>query len=269
MTTHVVADDVLGRVARKEWELNRRIMEGSVDPAYAAAALQEIIERKFVLTDKFGRYTDKLLSLAEQLDLLKRYNKQYWEGRLDDPLDHYTTWVSDHLQRVDDLEILHVEFGSPAETIEMWWRVWVGEQPKSWRWDELKLDPEHFQLLAENVDRYEAGIHRLRIDLTAHWEPETGRTLEEVRVQAKVNGETLAHTEVMSAYGLHTALLREQDGENLPYSDMAGTDVSVPCSSRPHALYASWFPFSGGVRLDASGVGDRDRSWAAPVLRKS
>jgi hypothetical protein len=32
----------------------------------------------------------------------------------------------------------------------------------------------------------------------------------------------------MSAYGLHSELLREQDGENFPYADMPGTEVMIP-----------------------------------------
>lgn len=41
---HVVADDVLGRIARKVSELFRRILEGSIDPDRTSALLQMVIE---------------------------------------------------------------------------------------------------------------------------------------------------------------------------------------------------------------------------------
>ena len=267
MTTHVVADETLGGMARRQWELTRRVMEGSLDPAYVMAALQELIEGKYALTDPFARYTDHLLSLEQQLERLQRYNSQYWENRLTEAELAAVVTASEHTQHVTDLEFLHVEFGSREETAEMWWRVYVGEQPDSWRWDELKLDPEHFQLLVSNVRTYEPGIHVVRINLVAHWELQDGRTLEQVRERAVARDQIMAQLEVMSAYGLHTELFREQDGENLPYSDMAGTVVTVPGGSLPHALCVNWVPFSR-ARFYAHWVGGRTYLWAAPVLRE-
>lgn len=211
----------------------------------------------------------KLLSLADQLDLLRRYNVQYWEGRLTEEQLTAIDTSSEHTQQIDDLESLHVQFDSLEETVEMWWRVYVGEQSGSWRWSELRLDAGHLRLLDSNVKTYEPGIHRIRINLIAHWEPEDGRTLEEVRTQAKVSGEILAQLEVMSVYGLHSKLFREQDGRNLPYSDMPGTGVIVPDCSEPYALYFFWSPFDYKTRLTAHRVDSR-RCWAAaPVLIES
>ncbi len=170
----------------------------------------------------------------------------------------------DITQRVDDLTILHVQFDSLEETVEMWWRVYVGEQPKHWRWDELKLDSEHLRILTSNVNQYEPGIHKIRLNLLAHWESKNGRMLKEVREQAKRTGEILAQLEVLSAYGLHSELFREQDGENLPHSDMPGTDVSVPCDSEPYALFVEWYPSK--ANLSADWVGHRRNQWSAPVV---
>ena len=41
---HVVADGVLGKVSRKVWELNRRILEGTIDPKRTLWILQKAIE---------------------------------------------------------------------------------------------------------------------------------------------------------------------------------------------------------------------------------
>jgi hypothetical protein len=43
-TKHVVADEVLGKIAKRFWELMRRIMEGSVNPDRALNLLQLSLE---------------------------------------------------------------------------------------------------------------------------------------------------------------------------------------------------------------------------------
>ncbi|MEK7509649.1 MAG: hypothetical protein AAB605_02970 [Patescibacteria group bacterium] len=43
-TQHVVADDVLGKISRKVWELIRRVLEGSIDPERTLALLQPALE---------------------------------------------------------------------------------------------------------------------------------------------------------------------------------------------------------------------------------
>lgn len=43
-TKHVVADDLLGQVARKQWELNRRVLEGTLDPERLLQSLQQLLE---------------------------------------------------------------------------------------------------------------------------------------------------------------------------------------------------------------------------------
>lgn len=62
-TKHVVADDIFGSINRKEWELNRRVLEGTLDAKTVLSRLQSIIEdspygfpienqRHFKLSDK-------------------------------------------------------------------------------------------------------------------------------------------------------------------------------------------------------------------------
>lgn len=43
-TKHVVADDLLGQVARKQWELTRRVLEGTLDPERVLQSLQQLVE---------------------------------------------------------------------------------------------------------------------------------------------------------------------------------------------------------------------------------
>jgi hypothetical protein len=48
MTTHIVADDTLGMVSRRMWEVQRRLMEGTLEPSFVARNLQSIVEAKDV-----------------------------------------------------------------------------------------------------------------------------------------------------------------------------------------------------------------------------
>ena len=51
MTTHIVADDTLGTISRRMWEVQRRLLEGTLDPSFVARNLQSIVEAKeFVST---------------------------------------------------------------------------------------------------------------------------------------------------------------------------------------------------------------------------
>lgn len=43
-TRHVVADDLLGQIARKQWELTRRVLQGTLDPHRLLDSLQQLIE---------------------------------------------------------------------------------------------------------------------------------------------------------------------------------------------------------------------------------
>ena len=43
-TKHVVANDVLGKIAKRWWEVFRRVMEGTLDPEVVADGLQRIAE---------------------------------------------------------------------------------------------------------------------------------------------------------------------------------------------------------------------------------
>ena len=49
MTTHVVTDDALGTVTRRTWEIERRLMEGTLDPSFVARNLQSIVESQEVV----------------------------------------------------------------------------------------------------------------------------------------------------------------------------------------------------------------------------
>ena len=52
MTTHVVADETLGKISKRMWEVQRRLMEGTLDPEEVARNLQLTAEgRQIILPD--------------------------------------------------------------------------------------------------------------------------------------------------------------------------------------------------------------------------
>ncbi len=230
--------------------------------------LQDYLEGRIVL-DRFALFSELLLSPADQLERLRAYDEKYWGGAICEELKGFQLPdVGLHPQRVKDLRVLHVEFGSPGETLERWWQVISATQPGSWRSGDLQSDSAHLGLHSQ-ARHYPPGIHVVRLDLAAHWEPEAGRTLVDVYARVREAGEKLAHGEILSACGLHPDLVREMDGENLPFVDLAGYQVLMPglptCRAVP-CLY--WDSLRGKVALDVDSIDYFLPSWAAPVLRE-
>jgi hypothetical protein len=173
-----------------------------------------------------SRYARLLMPLAVQLERLHHYNRRFWGACLTKEQLAGVDTSSNHVQRVDDLEILHVEFSSPNETVRMWWRAILAVQIRCPRHeDPIFLGTRNLRL-APGAYRYEPGIHRVRINLTALWEPDFGLTIDEARSKAATDAETLCAAEPLSAYGLHHWLLRQVDGKSLPYAQMAGFEYS-------------------------------------------
>lgn len=274
MTTHVVADDVLGGIARKQWELSRRLMEGSLDPVIVSTGLQEIIEGKI----GFARYP-YLLDPEEQFELILRYNQQYWGDyfsaeKLETCFDGLSIdWENPKL--INDLQILHVEFGSLEETVEMWWRVLVGEQHEGCNEDrDVNFHPDiPFRLLDHNVQVYNPGVHVVRINLVPTvWKSEDCLTLDQVREHARERDQTLAHTEVMSAYGLHIGLFFEQ----VAYREviMAGSSMPTPSPNFSTPLALSLSNYGGDWGLGVVESIEKPNThfyngWVAPVILQS
>ncbi len=147
----------------------------------------------------------------------------------------------------------------------MWWKVFKGEQPTTWTELmplEAKLD---YMKLLQGARVYQCGIHRIRINLVANWKD--GQSVEDVRKQASESGEVLAHTEVMSAYGLHSTLFREQDGSIFPRADMGGICVNLSGVSEPeHVLCAHWLRSKQRAELGIDSVNEALQGAAVPTI---
>ena len=251
-------------------EIKKRVYKGSLDPKGAYDALQPIIEGKFPLvSDPFGNYTGMLLSLDQQFALLREYNEKYWGGKITEEQFAAVNTDSDHTQRVEDLEILYVEFGSPKETFENWIAVIKGENPRFWRGGSLN-DGYDIRLFNRNVQKYSPGIHRIHINLVVDWNPENGNSVDASRSRVKGTKENLAHGEVFAAYALHTELLQATDGTNLPYFDAPGYEVKPSGVSEWRvAPYGDWSAGGGRAGVNSSRADDRGQDFAAPVVWES
>lgn len=260
-------------------EIMKRIANGSLNERNVRKALQDIIEGKFSEDARFDRYASKLVSAFDWLTVLRRYNTQYWDNRFTEEdfaagEAQLSEIGDDHTQSVRGLFGFHVVFGTPAETIEMWMKVFKGELPNAELWETLQFDDEHFRL-SDLAETYEPGIHLVWVNLAAHWEPKDGRTIDEVRPQAREAGERLAQLELLSIWGVLIDLFQCQNGTDLPFTDMAGTEVTVPGHPGSEAsdawrgvLYVIWLPGRRRARVGADWAGYRDRRWSAPVVRK-
>lgn len=71
-TKHVVADDVFGTIAKRQWELNRRVLEGTLDPAWVASELQRVVEGRGS-NEVYHVIVDYGMSLADMI----------WAGKYD------------------------------------------------------------------------------------------------------------------------------------------------------------------------------------------
>ncbi|TAK89176.1 hypothetical protein EPO04_03710 [Patescibacteria group bacterium] len=160
---------------------------------------------------------------------------------------------------------LKIWLGSAEKTAEELWAWVVDSHPNSWQYGGLKFDPEYFELLDPSRYGDEPSVEWEVIDLGAYWEPESGRTVLEVREQAAARSDVLADFEVLTVAALHPNYIQAQDGESVPYLDVAGVKTTLP-GGEPCAPYISWNQYRRGVGLLMSTVDYRNDEWAAPVI---
>ena len=214
----------------------------------------------------FNQFESLLYSLDEQKELLLRLNEQLpkeqrfpasWLTKLD------TT--SNHVQSVEDLEFFFVVLSTLEKTWNFNQKLIELTQPGTWNpgffgkdETQMRLDP--------NAVVYEPGIHRVRINLVDNWLPERGRSVDQVRFHASEGGKKLAGIEVIGAYGLQDPkLLQSQDGEALPYCNLAGLQQGVGFARVPGFL---WYRGNRKARFYSWRSGDVFADFAAPSLRE-
>lgn len=247
-------------------DLIRLLLEGDLR-AVDREAFMALLNR-----NPLDRFNDKILSVSDWLALLREYNETYWNNKYtDEDFARAEALLAnvpaDHSQSVDNCFGYHVAGESYQETFDMWYPVYQGKLPNAWRWDGLKFGKKNFRLHAL-AHSYTPGIHLVNLNLVAHWEPETGRSIEQVRVQANEQCEVLAQLEPVSFYGALTDLFQEQNGTDLPYVDLAGIEVMAPgLAAWRLAMYFRWSRGARRALFFARDVGGSDRHYAAPVVQ--
>ena len=213
----------------------------------------------------FNQFESLLYSLDEQKELLLRLNEQLpkeqrfpasWLTKLD------TT--SNHVQSVEDLEFFFVVLSTLEKTWNFNQKLIELTQPGIWDSGfgkdetQMRLDP--------NTVVYKPGIHRVRINLVDNWLPESGRSVDQVRFHASEGGKKLAGIEVIGAYGLQDPkLLQSQDGEALPYCDLAGLQQGDGFAQVPGFNWNRSLRKAGFYSWRSDYV---DANFAAPSLRE-
>lgn len=272
-----VTDEQLGKLARQQADLFRRVREGSLDVHQASKGIQGVIEGKYPrgiliasshqeyedATQKFypardyGRYDQYLHSLDDQLQLLRDLNQ-----RMPRKLRVPDAWLdldidSEHSQGVEDLEFFYVHL----DTLEATWafnQKLVELTQPSIRDSGFRKGAADMRLHS-SAHQYAPGIHRVRINLVDNWEPKKGRNIDQVRHRTT---RELAAVEPIGAYALQDPrLYQSQDGENLPHFDMAGLEQGVGFARVP---YSRWGRISRWVYFGADLSDFVARFYAAP-----
>lgn len=236
-------------------------------PLLQAILTDQLANIQFV--DPFFGYANLLLPLDKQFELLVEYNEKYWNGAITKDIFATVDTASDHIQRVEDLEILYMQFGSDKDTFENWVAVFKGEHPNFDRGGSLG-ESYDIRRLAKNTFKYPVGIHRIHINLAAHWDPKKSTSVDDTLAQVKGSTEKLAHGEIFAAYGLHTELFQKTDGVNLPYFDSAGYQVKPFGDSEwRFAPYGRWIADDRRAKVDSYWTDYGFQSCARPVVWES
>lgn len=273
--THVT-DEQLGKISRQMNDLFRRVREGSLDVHQVSEGLQGVIEGKyprgllvasshhdyieqFYPARGYGRYDQYLHSLGDQLQLLRDLNQ-----RMPSKLRVPDAWLdldtaSERSQGVEDLEFFYVH----RDTLEATWafnQKLVELTQPSILDSGFGKDAANMQL-HRTAHVYAPGIHRVRINLVDNWDPKKGRNIDQVRERTT---KELAAVEPIGAYALQDPrLYQSQDGENLPYFDMAGLEQGVGFA---HVPCSHWVRLDREACFDACLSGSVPRGYAAPSL---
>ena len=145
-------------------------------------------------------------------------------------------------------------------TFDAWWEFIVPPTGLTkWRWEELKSDSKHLRL-TEGIE-YKPGIRWVFFDPNAY----QGKSPKEAFTLSALDGETLAHTEVLMAAAMFPGWVSSWDGGKSPYPNLSGLQFNwgsdwsyVPCLNRD----------GSGLLLSAGGDDDAYSHWSSPVVRE-
>ena len=172
--------------------------------------------------DRFAKFVHLLrLTSRQAADLRKLNKKMNKDMRVPDSWLNNLETDDEHVQSLERLKVYFVVKDTLEETLAYNWKLIELTQPAIYH-SGFSTNAANLRLGKTACD-YAPGVHLIEINLVDNWEPKNGRSVDQVRHSALDKGQKLAGIEVLAAYALQDPkLLQSQDGENLPYCDLAG-----------------------------------------------
>ena len=228
---------------KRQNEIIKRVKNGGLSIEAALSGTQGILDGDYpFIKDKFAQFTHLLRPLEGQAVELRKLNKQMPKKmQVPDAWFDDLDTISEHVQLIEDLEFFFiVPLGTLKEVIEYQLKLMELTQPGIWRSSDFR-DETKGAYLDETADKRmfeQCGIFRRRINLVSYWDPKNGRSVDQARQHASDNGILLAGLAAIGAYAAQEPeLYQSQDGEKLPYFDIADLRSGDGCS---YAFYSGW-----------------------------
>jgi hypothetical protein len=208
------------------------------------------------------------VSLAEQLDNVRRWSAMRRWGFTEGDLASVDLTPATHdSPLVVDLIAVYLDsdwsLDGVRRTCDDLWLLAADQQPNSWCWDDWYWDQPDSGLkpvrLADGIT-HRPGVRRVTVDLGAHWVP--GRHIRPIDVR----GVDSAHAEVLAAAAHFPRWVRAMDGATVPYTWLAGYQVTVPRRSRHLRVPClSWTAYRQMLSLTSHEADYSQPGWAAPA----
>lgn len=265
-----VTDEVLGKIARQQHDLFRRVREGSLDAEFVSRGIQDIIEGKVApataaITHVLAKQPAWYVSPAEQLKKVEALNAALDWG-----------FVTKNIPAIpgyrpsDPNEVLMLAVSLPPKGRksglyhtfdELWNLIEAPDGYTKWRRDELKATSK---LLRQAPDYdYTPGIRWVVFNPNAYH----GKSPEAALDASKADGVDLAGVEVLMAALLFPDWIASWNGTDSPFPNLSGLQFYWDAGWSDVPYLDRW----GGDRrlgLYAHWADDRSDRWASPSVRE-
>lgn len=210
--------------------------------------------------------------VAEQLANVRRWNRERGWGLPDHELNRELSRIDltagEHRHPlVADVVAVYLpgdgRLDGVRRTCHELWTVAAEAMPNSWSWDwyhdRWLHSPKPVRLLDGLTHR--PGVRRVAVDLGAHWV--FGRYYRPIRVR----GGDSAHAEVLAAAAHFPRWLRSMDGQSVPFTWLAGYQVTIPeRAAYRHMPAMSWTGWRSTLSLMADDADIAYSGWSCPVV---
>jgi hypothetical protein len=206
--------------------------------------------------------------LAEQLDNVRRWNRERHWGLPDAELDLVDLVPSEHADPlVTDVVAVYLagdgHLDGVRRTCHELWTLAAEQMPNSWSWDwyrdKWQHNPKPVRLLDGLTHR--PGVRRVTVDLGAHWT--YGRYIRPIRVRGKDS----AHAEILAAAAHFPRWLRSMDGQSVPFTWLPGYQITIPeRATYRHMPAMSWTGWRHTLSLTADHADHAHTGWSCPVI---